>query len=321
MNISASFRNPANYSNHVIANNYDYYNDDFWKLEYLWNCHFDLKNQDPVLGWLGERVTLEYGHTEEGNLINKRAVLLYGDSFAQCVDTAISFNEYLNDDSEFSQDNYLLNFGIGGYGVGQILMLFEQSRNKYEDPFVIFSVLTTDMERSNLSIRDAQKPFFILEEGELKLGSGKIYKKKSDFVAENPPEIYSYLWRYYLSGEVQRDSLKEDGLAYMDYIKELNAAILDSAFAVLNSEYKDNFVFLIFHPEYLGPNDWRLNFLTEYAIENELPFIRDEDLRRKDAEGKIYDPFLYQVRGDGHPNSYANKIVSEELKKIILNKN
>ena len=82
---------------------------------------------------------------------------------------AICFEEILNGDPEFSRENYLLNYGVAGYGVDQIYLLFEQSLELYRRPLVVVSLLRTDLDRTILS---DQKPHFEPHEGKLVLPSG-----------------------------------------------------------------------------------------------------------------------------------------------------
>jgi lysophospholipase L1-like esterase len=60
-------------------------------------------------------------------------------------------------------DTAVLNFGVGGYGLGQILLRLEDrvAVLKPGDTAVI-GVLTTDIDRAVLSVRDAPKPWFEL---------------------------------------------------------------------------------------------------------------------------------------------------------------
>ena len=145
-------KNPALYA--------DYFSDDdYWKLYYVFDGQYKPpENPHPLLGWIHDFSRTTYLHNKSKYLDSKRPVLLYGDSFAACVQDVECFQDILNKDYEFSKEHYLLNYGVGGYGVGQIFLLMQNSFRLYEDPFVIISIMTGDLDRSILSVNTAQKP-------------------------------------------------------------------------------------------------------------------------------------------------------------------
>jgi len=162
-----SLREPSAYAIAVDNKYEDFDHEDYWKLVFLFRNRKNLEDPHPLLGWTGTFNRNNYIHSDAGNLNGRRPVLLFGDSFAQCVDSVFCFQDYLNSDTAFSSEHYFLNYGVGGYGVDQISLLFEQVYDKYDDPFIIFSLLTTDMDRSMISFRDYQKPYFVINKGEL----------------------------------------------------------------------------------------------------------------------------------------------------------
>ena len=83
---------------------------------------------------------------------NRRSVLLYGDSFTGCYSKGDCFEHILNGDEIFSKNNMLLNYGVGGYGVDQIYSRFKNSVDKYNNPFVVMSLMTLDLDRSILTV-------------------------------------------------------------------------------------------------------------------------------------------------------------------------
>ena len=88
-------RNPGLYASET--------SDDYWKLYYrLDGFYKPPKNPQPVLGFISrfDRITLDHDNID--SLKNKRPVLLYGDSFAQCIDTVECFQHILNRDSSFN---------------------------------------------------------------------------------------------------------------------------------------------------------------------------------------------------------------------------
>lgn len=153
-----SLRVPSYYVPHINCKDEDFHTVDYWKLNYLFKKDFNIEHPHPILGWTGKfsKKTLE--HYNQDKLNDKRPVLLFGDSFAMCIDSVECFEEILNRDTTFSSGHYLLNYGVGGYGIDQIYLLFNATVDSFNNPFVIFSFFTTDMDRSMLYVRDAQKP-------------------------------------------------------------------------------------------------------------------------------------------------------------------
>lgn len=124
----------------------------------------------------------------------KRKILICGDSYIMCQNDSIQcFDEVLNADTTFNKNNILLNYGVGGYGVDQIYLLFANTIDKFEKPFVIFSIMPTDMDRSLLSVRTGQKLYFTEEGDSLKLNGIPIDSVPDHFFEENQPQITSYL--------------------------------------------------------------------------------------------------------------------------------
>ncbi len=153
----------------------------------------------------------------------------------------------------FLKKNYLLNYGVGGYGVDQIYLLFQKSINLYDNPFVVFSFMIEDLDRSNLSVREGQKPFFQIVNGELELQGIPINTDRDVFYEKNPPHIRSYLWNKFLY--LKRDLLVNLRV-YLRGDSEkrnktiiLNEMILSKLIMELRKHNTD-FVFLIFHPRY-----------------------------------------------------------------------
>ncbi len=187
-----NLKNPGDYCNSDI-------HEDYWKLFYKFNEEYrPPENPHPLLGWKGGFHPESYIHHAFRYLGNKKPVLLFGDSFARCVDQSKCFQEILNNDDEFTNDNYLLNYGVGGYGVGQISLLSQKVIPLFKNPFVVFSLLTYDLDRSVLSVRTGQKPYYKIENDSLKLCGIPINSNPKEFFDSNPPEITSYLFNKFL---------------------------------------------------------------------------------------------------------------------------
>lgn len=265
-------------------------------------------------------------HNDIGHLRGRRPVPLYGDSFAACRPaSSLCFQDILDSDAEFSEDHYLLNYGAGNYGVDQIFLLFQNSIDLYEDPFVVMSFMILDLDRSILQIRGGQKPYFRIEEGMLKLKGVPINPNPEEYFTDNPPQIKSYIYRRmlygYLSGEVIEYLRPETNR--VDEKKAINEKIILEMIKELRNRDID-FVFLVFHPHWPGVNtlnsesDWRDAFVKQSFEENDVSYIWSKELFRQDSKDKDFSFADYIIVGNGHPTSHFNQLIAEEIKGYVL---
>jgi len=148
--------------------------DDYWKLLYLFPGHDEpsgaryqrgskVSHYDSQLGWVNSLISPEtYRHTDAADLGSRTPILLYGDSFAQCRTRPDEcFQGLVNGDPQLNSTHRLLNYGVWGYGLDQIYLLYRKTIDLYEDPIVGISSLPEDMDRAVLTVRDAPKPHFL----------------------------------------------------------------------------------------------------------------------------------------------------------------
>ena len=306
-----------------LAPNYDeehrqFYGEDYWKLNFLFHQEFTVGKPHPLLGWIGRFDRKSLSHHQTSEMGDRRPVLLYGDSYAMCVDSVQCFEDILNGDSLFSKNHFLLNYGVGGYGLDQITLLCSATVDQYENPLVILSLLTTDLDRCMLKVRDGQKPYYTLEENHLKLSGVPIVRNSNSYFERHPPEISSYLYARFRNAILYRLFPDQQPKAeHIEKIQALSRKILENTFAQLKSKNLD-FVVLIFQPEHHANPGWRLEFIIEMCLKHEVPFATDLELRSADSRFKEYQPAHYAIPGNGHPTSHANQLVAEEIQKIAL---
>ncbi len=95
-------------------------------------------------------------------------ILLLGDSFT--FGDEVSDNEtYARYLQEMLPDVEVLNMGMHGYGHDQMLIFLEEEGIKYEPDMVIMGFIGADMSRNLLHFRDYAKPWFVLDDGGLKV--------------------------------------------------------------------------------------------------------------------------------------------------------
>lgn len=303
--------------------------DDYWKLYYEFGGEYKPPTHPhPLLGWVYMFDGNSYMHHEMEHVRGRRPVLLYGDSFAACVEESECFQDLLNRDSAFARENYLLNYGVGGYGVGQSALLCQTTAPRYEKPLVVFSTLTTDIDRTILSVRTGQKPYFDVADGELQLKGYPIEPNPADFFEHNPPEITSYLYRRFLFSRFNflpyRIRTWLNGkYQFIEKMKAVNGPLLKRVAADLRAAQID-FVFLIFHFEddMMSPNsedNWRDQFFKQVLAENDIPYIWSKGIlreHRKQHPENSHD--AYVIPGNGHPTTLYNQLIADEIKKIAL---
>ena len=298
--------------------------EDYWKLDYAMGPEFPPpEHTHPVLGWVGRFSPRTYRHDDEGLLGRRRPVLLYGDSFACCSPQSRCFEDLLAQEPDFAAGHLLLNYGVGGYGVDQMLLLVQRTLDLYERPFVVLSLMTLGLDRSVLKVRTGQKPRFTLADGELVLASPRIEPRAEDFFDAHPPEIRSYVYRGLLHSRLvpKRVTAWLTGERTHRAEKQaLNEALILALLDEVRSRGLDH-VFLVFHPHVQGistldgPSDWRDPFLRGLLQGAGAPLIWSKDLL---PEGGALDPSLYILPGDGHPTTLFNTLVARALKDAVL---
>ncbi len=329
-------RNPGLYSTENSEN--------YWKLYYRFGGSFKPpKNPHPLLGWIGSFNRDTYDHYDMQKAAGKKPVLLYGDSFAQCVDTVQCFEDILNNDPSFSgtghamdnwtvypslsmlprpaagpDDHYLLNYGVGGYGVDQVYMLCSLTVKKFNDPLVVFSIMPTDMDRCILGVRTGQKPYFAEENGQLALKGIPIDSNPARFFEEHGPSITSYMYARFVHSDLNKFfHLGEGQASTRKKIIDLNKKIILKADSELSALHVRH-VFMIFDNIFNEDGNWRTNFLISLFNEHSIPFIYTTELIDHDKDFSEYSFDHYIIPGEGHPTSHYNRLVAEEIKKFVF---
>lgn len=212
--LGADLRQPGYFSD---ANS----DDDYWKLRHLFtppDRRVACTGFDPVLGWTSAFVEPgTFQHLRSCPPDGRQLVLLYGDSFAACINPEPDCFPAILERSELAERYCMLNYGIGGYGLDQIYLMIKSSIDLYRDrkPFVIVGLLAENaLERTVLSFRDWPKPRLHVVGGELEL-EAPVIDGFEGYIDAHPLRIRSYLWRYLLYRsallpERWREALKGD---------------------------------------------------------------------------------------------------------------
>lgn len=319
--IGRSLRSPSLYADGLNE-------DDYWKLAYRFGgTHFRPPPPDKVdttVGWVNYRYTTPnlYDHKHSSNITGRRPLILYGDSFAQCATPPGECFQGILDQSDLSSEYALLNYGVGGYGIGQIYLLLKHSIDRYvdADPVVIVGIFERDLDRTVLSFRTAQKPRFRIN-GDTLVVTNQIVRDTDAYLSDNPVSIRSYLYRYLVYGTFllpeyvkavlkKETSYRQDKIALGRVIcrqiqKELERRGLQYFFLYFDSQKRTG------SPIY---GNWRKECLYSVFHEYDIPFISSGAALRRHAQkhnGNYSDYYM----NNGHLNYLGNQIVFAEMEK------
>ncbi len=292
---------------------------DFFKLRHFFQEKYK-ESPDKTLGWVnGSIKSLDgYGHVDDSNLKGRIPVLLYGDSFAQChTSVQECFQGILNDNPQFNRTHYLINYGVSGYGIDQVYLLYKQTIAQYHNPIVVIGILNYDMDRSIMPVTWGIKPFFTVRNGELIYRTAHLSSDVDDFFLSNPPSIKSYLWRLVVNEVPIPENLQEWLRALPEdraNIKITNEKIIIQLSNDLKSRGIPHLFILFEWPKrMIKEPDWRVNFLVEVFNKNGLNFITSRNvLSSIEPCGQKFDYEKYAVN-DGHPNYLFNILITQQI--------
>ena len=310
-------REPGAYADIFEDKNENIYSEEYWILFYFFEREFrPPEHPQPLLGWVGNFDRNTLAHFDMDKVQGRIPVLLFGDSFSYCVG-ADCFQDILNADSAFASKYYLLNYGVGGYGVDQIYLLAREVIPLYNDPIVIFGLMTRDMDRNILPFRTGQKPYFKKEGDELLLSGVPIEPKASYYVEDHMPDIDSYLYRFVRN--TFRNFIPEDDprtIEVKEKITEVNDGIMKKTRDLLQGSGHP-FRYLVFSPVFRSEGEWREILIRDFMEENELPYIFTKDLFEADSNYGVKEIRFFEQE-NGHPTTYQNQLISREIWKCLM---
>lgn len=296
--------------------------DDFWKLQRSFQREHErdqFKRADSVHGWLPARADKQdLSHRSERNLRGRRPVLLYGDSFSECVIPAEDCWESLLEQSPLSAELCMLNYGACAYGLDQIVLLLERSVDHYLDldPVVVIGIyIDEDLDRCALSFRGHPKPHVVEnEDGFAWEFPGDV--TSSEWLEEHPIEIDSYLARLVASsGALSMGASVESKSALIARKQRAATWLLQRLQLLLEERGLEHFV-VLFHGERLASarkvRDWREIFLVRTLDELGIPYVSSREALFADhvATGRdAGDYFLREGSLRGHYTASGNEAV------------
>ena len=281
----------------------------------------------PELGWVGDFSADNYQHNKQDEIKGRQVVLLFGDSFANCMNNPVDYQNILEQDKEFSGSYYLLNYAVDGYGLDQIYLLLTKALSLYNNPIVMFSFTTIDLDRSLVRMTVPQKPYFVVKRDTLYLQK-PAQKSIDEFVSIHHPMIRSYFYSFvksivfliYHNAFCPDASVFGDDAERIGPIKRVNKLILMRTIGLLESKNIKYKIF-VFHTNWRGEspinnNDWRDSFLLGLFEDLKVHPIWSKSLIQRDALA-TGTPFHHYFLSDGHPATPYIQLVAREMKHFV----
>ncbi len=292
-----------------------------------------LAPRDELLGWRnGAFEPVTFDHEDAGLARDKRPVLLFGDSYAQGIVPPEDRFQTLFSFSSLARDHVLINYGVGGYGPDQVLLLMRSVLDKFEaqNPIVVVGLLVDDdLDRCALTLREQPKPSFELVDGELVLRESPL-PTPLERVERGPSWTPSYLWRYLTRGtkllpQGVRDSITD--YAGRDKLKEkLASKVLAELLSEIDRRGLER-VFVLFHnlPSMVERErcGWRDAALRDplRAAGIAIVEVRDAMLETAARTGEDLMEYFDNVpQPGGHYNARGNRIAFEALERALFEK-
>lgn len=307
--------------------------DDHWKLYYRFGGRFApvaRKRIQPLLGWSQSEVSpqnpLGLSNAALTQLASaKRKILFYGDSFVSVSDDRDSeLPVYLGNHLEgFS----VVDLSCGGYGLDQMLLMFRVTYEGNPNPIIFFGVLLyDDLDRTALSVRTGQKPFFSVKNNALNLEGVPIDANPRHYYATHPPKVFSYAFRLLLRRFLTRNSyavFKKPTALDMHFEriahKKIICAKIIEEIQRTCKKHGYPLLFVLFYDQNgLKDESWQEAFLKEKLTQLNVPFFDTKELLIDYARKHSFGVEQLYMRYGGHHNRLGNSIIAESLMQYVL---
>jgi hypothetical protein len=278
----------------------------YFQLAQRWNHEpgvLDEKVADARLGWVhGGMDRTTFIDPRESELGDRRALLLFGDSYIRCMtDDANCFEGWM-ERSPHAKTHAIFNYGVRGYGLDQICLLSELALEHWKGRRAIVAIgifMEDDLDRAYLDHRGWPKPRFSLDANGALIDPAPI-PSPEQYEREHPLWKRSLAWGWLVHGSGWLPPGIERSLSGSQHIQEdkqrLCGAILERLERSLQQGGFDHFYVLfpsVRECETLAPRDWQENFLIDWLDARRLPYVN--------VKREIYRAALAQ---DRHPTEF-----------------
>lgn len=242
---------------------------------------------------------------------------------AACLTSPGECFQGLLEASDLGQELVLVNHGVGGYGLDQMLMLLERTIDRYRDrdPIVILApVVGSDLERCTVGFRDWPKPRFGLDGDGLREPE-PVPASPEEYLAARPVGIRSYAWRLVRNGLRARSappsgrwSGRADQLEHVALVERLLARWQGA----LEARGLAHGVLFLHGPGAVRPGaalGWQERHLQQVLERQGTAFRNTRDLLR--ARGRLEEHYDLSGPRRNHLTAQGNEVVFEALLELI----
>jgi hypothetical protein len=188
------------------------------------------------------------------------------------------------------------------------MMLMERVLPLYPDAIVILGMMTLDIDRAHLRLREAPKPKYDVVNGQL---------QQTHHIEESLDiQVASLLWRRLLRSAIIPDSVYDwwTGQEQIQAVKQQRTtAILQKMMHLTSERQVIPMVFDPLNPQIRG-RDWRRRVIEDFWIQNEISFVSGYSVYQQHADSQPLDWF---IGADGHPTSAYNSLLLREIAKYL----
>ncbi len=274
------------------------------------------KLYDPLLGWKpapqpGKPSGLHWPAVIDG----RPKAWFFGDSFTAGV---VSPEDSIPASFEALQpDRQSMNFGVGGYGVDQIWLRYNQesARIPAKSP-VYIGLLTSDLDRSVLRYFFGFKPVFKAAGADFQLILPPTRDDITRLANAPPVPIHSYAFAALrtIAELVSTRFDRSETTCNNAEKRAVNTYLMDAIIRQANArDHELRWIVFVSFASFYKPANWRHDFIKSYLDANRQVYLDTKDTLRRAAEIAGTVPESFYIPVDGHLNATGNRAVAGAL--------
>ena len=275
--------------------------------------HAKVHERMNSLGWRDQERTVE-----KPAGVYRIAILGCSRTLGYGVSDDETFAAYLEDlfnESGIKSEVEVLNFGINGFGIGQMVLNYEKFVRNYDPDLVLIQIYRPGVLRSRLTNAwGTEKPRFQLLNEELVLENRPPDTDPSRSLETKVMEA-SLVYRLVKNGLLRREQLEVESTGKAYFASEKARALTTALLERLKEETQKDGVSLVAFT-WGGDSEWFLETGTAAGVETiDLDFMASR-LKYRDGERPIetaVDVALNNPPPTGHWSPRGNKFVADSL--------